>query len=128
MMIPEWVRPIRCYVSPSGRNKITDWYNDLSPTEQAAADEFLKDIRKLKKWERPNYRTLKNCNGLGELRWFAEKKQQRLIGFFLGVTWYAVIGCTHKQRIYSPSECLDTAKTRKKQIERGEVWTDQYDL
>jgi len=38
------------------------------------------------------------------------------------------MGCTHKQKIYSPSDALNTAKARKKQIERREVKTVIYDF
>ena len=122
------MRSIRCYISPppASRNKIADWYNDLSAQERADADEFIKNIRKLREWSWHEYRHL--GEGLGELRWESEKKQQRLIGFFSGETWYAVIGCTHKQNIYKPPDTLDTAKKRKKQIEREEVKTTEYDL
>jgi hypothetical protein len=121
----EWIRTIRCYVSLAGRNKISDWYFDLSKQEQSDADEFIKNARKLKKWEMPIYRQL--GGGIGELRWKSENKQQRLIGYFKGETWYAVIGCTHKQRIYTPSDALNTAAIRKNQIEQGVVSTVNYD-
>ena len=124
----EWMRLIRCYISPSGRNKIADWYNDLSTQEQSDADAFIDRARKLRKWDFPMYRGLKSGEGLGELRWQSENKQQRLIGFFVGETWYAVIGCGHKGKVYNPPDALVTAKTRKRQIEQREVRTVEYDL
>ena len=122
------MRVICCYVSPlpAKRNKIADWYDDLSPEERSDSDEFIKNMRKVQEWELPHYRSL--GDGLGELRWLSCKKQHRLIGFFMSATWYAVIGCTHKQRIYSPTRCLKTALTRKNQIEHGEVETIEYDF
>lgn len=124
-----WRTKIRCYVSPAGNNKIADWYSGLSAQERADTDEFLKDMRMTRKWEMPLYRPrLKNGDGLGELRWPSEGKQHRLLGFFSEGFWYAVQGCTHKQQIYKPPECLDTAKRYKRQIERKEVRTVDYDL
>ena len=122
------MKTIRCYVSPppAKRNKIADWYNDLSPQECADADDFIKNMRKTREWKPPLYKRLRD--GLGELRWTSCKKQHRLIGFFWGYAWYAVIGCTHKQRIYSPAQCLETARSRKTQIERSEVETIEYEL
>ena len=122
------MRSIRCYISPppANRNKIADWYYDLLPQERADADEFIKDMRKTRDWKPPLYKPL--GRGLGELRWSSNKKQHRLIGFFMGYAWYAVMGCTHKQRIYSPQNALETAKTRKSEIERGEVETVEYDF
>lgn len=125
----EWLRPIRCYLSPAGRNTIADWYNGLSAQEQAYADEFIKNMRRIREWGMPHYRlALRGGEGLGELRWKSHKKQHRLIGFFAGGTWFAVMGCTHKQGIYNPPEALAIAKKRKKQIEHQEAMTAEYDL
>ncbi len=122
------MKTIRCYLSrpPAARNKIADWYDKLSPQERADTDEFIKNMRKTLEWNPPAYKYLKD--GLGELRWRSSNKQHRLIGFFRDQVWYAVIGCTHKQRIYSPAQCLETARSRKSQIERNEVETTEYDL
>jgi len=125
------MRSIRCYISPppASRNKIADWYNDLSAQEQADADQFIQKMRKTHDWEMPLYRRrLRGGEGLGELRWRSNNKEHRLIGFFIGYAWYAVIGCIHKQRNYSPANALETARTRKLQIEREEVETIEYDL
>jgi hypothetical protein len=125
----DWRTPIRCYVSPAGNNKISDWYSSLSPQGKADADEFLKNMRRTREWHMPDYRPrLRDGEGLGELRWLSENKQHRLLGFFMKGYWYAVIGCTHKQQIYDPPEAIDTGKRYKKQIERGEVTTVDYNL
>lgn len=50
------------------------------------------------------------------------------MGFFMKGIWYAVLGCTHKQQVYDPADALATAKKRKKEIERGEVQTVEYNL
>jgi hypothetical protein len=125
----EWRTKIRCYVSPAGNNKIADWYEALLVPERADADEFLKNMRKTGDWQMPNYRpSLKGYKELGELRWASENKQHRLLGFFGKGYWYAVIGCTHKQQRYDPPDALETARRRKRQIERDEVRTVDYDL
>lgn len=128
-MTEEWRTPIRCYVSPAGNNKIADWYQGLSVGEKAAADELLKNMRRTRDWGMPFYRLrLKNGEGLGELRWESEGKQHRLLGFFFNGYWCAVQGCTHKQQIYKPAQCLETAKRYKRQVERGEAVTADYDF
>jgi len=122
------MRSIRCYHSPppANRNKIADWYKELSVQERADADQFIQKMRKTAEWKMPLYKFL--GDGLGELRWVSEKKQHRLIGFFMGYPWYAVMGCTHKQQRYSPTDALETARTRKGQIERSEVETSEYEF
>ena len=126
----EYRTKIRCYCSPAGRNKIADWYNDLA-ADQAAADAFL--IRMQRKefstWvDNDDYTPRMSPYEFGELKWKAGQKQHRLFGFFSSGNWYALMGCTHKQRVYDPADAKDTAKKRMKQIERGEVQTVKYDL
>jgi len=123
------LKPVRCYVSPAGNNKIADWYNDLSVQERADADEVIKNMRKTKEWKLPNYRPrLKGYTGLGELRWTSEKKEHRLIGFLQSNVFFALMGCTHKGTVYSPADALDQADKRKSQIENGKAITVEYDL
>jgi hypothetical protein len=133
----KWRTQIRCYVSPAGNNKIADWYVDLSIQEKADVDAFLRTMRKTGDWQMPNYRPhlrvvkgakASQVRGLGELRWITGKKQHRLLGFFGDGVWYAVLGCTHKQNIYDPSDALATAVKRKNEIQKGEVKTVGYDL
>jgi hypothetical protein len=125
----EWRKRIRCYVSPAGNNKIAEWYADLSAQEKADADEFIKDMGKTQDWKMPNYRpSLKGYSGLGELRWQSEGKQHRLIGYRKGGVFFALIGCTHKQQIYNPSDALNTADKRKKETIEGKVTTVDYGL
>src|ERR1039458_909600 len=124
-----WRTNIRCYVSPAGNNKIAEWHGGLKPQEQADADVFLANMRKTRDWVMNAYRArLPNADGLGELRWASGNRQHRLIGFFMDACWYAVVGCTHKQQVYDPHDALGAAKRYKKQIERGEVATVEYDL
>jgi hypothetical protein len=121
------IKPVLCYVSPAGNNKIASWYDGLSVQEQADADEFIKNMRKTKLWALPNYRPrLRGHKGLGELRWVSARKQQRLIGYLKADVFFALIGCTHKQQIYDPPDALDTADRRKHEIEHGRAKTEPY--
>jgi hypothetical protein len=123
------IKSVRCYVSPAGNNKIADWYQGLPGQERADTDEFIKIMRKSQDWSLPNYRPkLTGHKGLGELRWSSEKKQHRLVGYLKGGVFYALIGCTHKQQIYSPTNALETADKRKGEIENGSASTVEYDL
>jgi hypothetical protein len=122
------LKPIHCYVSPAGNNKIADWYWGLSAQGRSDADEFIKDMRKIKEWTMPSYRPkLRNYKGLGELRWTSERTEQRLIGYLRGGVFFAVMGCTHKGKVYTPADALDQAKKRRSQIEDGKVRTVEYD-
>jgi hypothetical protein len=124
------LKPVRCYVSPaSGKNKIADWYHELSAQERADADEFINLMRKTKDWEMPYYRPkLTGYTKLGELRWRSEQKQHRLVGYLGGGVYFALVGCTHKQQVYSPASALATATKRMSEIEAGKAKTVPYDL
>ena len=83
---------------------------------------------KIRRWELPHYRArIQGYRGLGELRWKAEQKQHRLIGYFSGDVWIAVMGCTHKGKIYDPRDALETADRRRKEIESGKVKAVEYE-
>jgi hypothetical protein len=128
-MADEQLKPIWCYVSPAGNNKIADWYEDLSVQERADADEFIKNMRKTKIWKMPDYKAkLTGHEGIGELRWSSEKKQHRLLGYLKDGAYFALIGCTHKQRVYDPADALDTADRRKRDIAQGRTRVVPYDL
>jgi lysozyme family protein len=123
------LKPIRCYVSLAGNNKIADWYNDLTAQGRSDADEFIKNMRKTRDWKMPNYRPrLKGYRGIGELRWTSEKKEHRLVGYLQGNAFYALMGCTHKGSVYDPTDALDQADKRKTQIQNGKTITVMYDL
>ena len=135
----EWLTQIRCYVSPAPalKNKIADWYAGLSKPERADVDAFLQFMRKTRDWQMPHYRPqlrpakgvkASQMSGLGELRWSSAKKQHRLLGFFEGGVWYAVLGCLHKQSIYDPADALATAAKRKNEIQKEKGKTVEYDL
>jgi hypothetical protein len=123
------LKPIVCYVSPAGNNKIADWYSGLSIQGKADTDAFIKTMRRKTEWKMPDYRPkLKGYKKLGELRWTSEKVEHRLIGYLKGGTFYAVMGCTHKGKVYTPPDALDQADKRKDQIEAGTASTVLYDL
>ena len=121
-----YVWRFKCYVSPSGRNKIQDWYDDLLIPEQADADEFLSNMQKKREWKMPDWKRL--SGGIGELRWRSEGKQHRLIGFLQDNTFVALIGCTHKQKRYKPDNAMNTAARRRSLLNTGEGSTCEYDL
>ncbi len=123
------VKPVRCYVSQAGNNKIGEWYQGLSVQGRADADEFIKLMRRTSEWKMPHYRPLlKGYKGLGELRWTSGRKEHRLIGYLHRGTFFAVMGCTHKGKVYDPTDALVQAAKRKDQIQKGTAITVPYDL
>ena len=57
-------------------------------------------------------------HGIWEWKFNASGVQQRLFGIFGTEKKHAIflIGCNHKQNIYQPPDCIDTAITRAKEV------------
>jgi hypothetical protein len=54
---------------------------------------------------------------LAELKWESGKTQHRIVGMFRGQKEFVfLIGCTHKEQRYKPTEALDTANTRRQML------------
>ena len=126
-------RRILCFVSPTGKDKIRDWYDDLGPAERATADAFIKTVLRKQDWVMPYYLPAlsgsKDLKRIGELRWICNNVNHRLVGYLMnGVDFAAMIGCTHKQQVYNPASALETAITRRKQIGRKEGTLREYDF
>jgi hypothetical protein len=120
------------YISPRGRNMIADWYGKLLTQEQADFDTLIRILAQTRQWHRDDFRWLrgKPYAGLGELRFKSERKQHRVIGFY-GVGQQQstmLIGCIHKQNIYQPPECFNTAARRKYEIDRGTAGVQRHAL
>ncbi len=56
------------------------------------------------------------------------KIQQRLLGVFAKgqpKTAIFLLGCNHKQKVYQPVNCLDTAKKRANSIKSGDMFNER---
>ena len=121
------------YVSPMGRRAITDWRRkDVSVgAPRAALDTFLKKIVKTRSWKYPDIDFLKGNRylGLTELRWKWDGKPYRIFGYQLAEFEYLMlVGCTHDQKKYNPPDALETARRRRKEVEKGKASYCEYPL
>jgi hypothetical protein len=109
-------------VSLSGRKVMDDWRRGLQIGPRVALDTFLKNMAKRAEWGSPE-------KGLTELRWVSGNVQHRVIGYGSGDHEYTMlIGCTHKDKRYSPTNALSTAVDRRSHLQRGDAQTDEYEL
>jgi hypothetical protein len=97
-------------------------------------------VRKAK-WAHPDIDGLRGAkySGLSELRWKCGKPH-RIIGYSLQVPdetrpkgdrhgiFVMLIGCKHDAKKYYPTDCLDSAVDRKKEIKEGRATTNEYKL
>jgi hypothetical protein len=110
------------YISPQGRNVITDWHAGLLRQEQSDFLAVIRILAKMQPWRGRAFKILTGkYQGMGEIRFTSERKEHRVIGF----VWPSprqftmLIGCFHKQRVYHPANAFDTALQRKKFLEQG---------
>jgi hypothetical protein len=121
----------------SGTNPIEEWRKGLSEEAEKLFNGLLKTNQKIDN----------ALHWLGRGRHFfleGRSKEERVweLGFqdsdrvqyrILGVFWpkhtrkqaTLLIGCTHKQRVYDPSDCLGTAIKRKKMLSEGIAKRDE---
>jgi hypothetical protein len=117
-MLALWT--FRCYLSPSGRNAIDEWYARLSDEVQGAVDvalEFLAQ-RPRDQWRRPEFDLLSGkMKGLGEIRLKVDK-QYRILGFFgpRPSEFTMLVGASKKGRSYDPRSALETALARRLEV------------
>jgi hypothetical protein len=111
----------RCYVLPSGRDVIDDWYSNQSDSVQAAFDvalEFLEQ-RPRHEWRRPHFDLLSgDMREIGEVRFKADRKEFRIFGFFgPGRSIFTLlIGASKKGSTYDPKSAMETASKRKDEV------------
>ena len=120
------------YISPAGNNKIEEWYESLYSEEaRTEFDVLLGNLEVLDSWSKPAFRRLKGSKykGLGEICFIADKIQHRVIGFSGPETgqYTLLIGCTHKQRVYTPANALDTAVRRMRQVKSSKVEVHEHE-
>jgi phage-related protein len=111
------------YISPQGRNVIEDWYKGLLAQEQSDFRALIRILAKTQQWQEPAFKRLRGkYQGMGEIRFTSERKAHRVIGFVWPKPrqFTMLIGCFHKQRVYTPTNALDTALQRKKFLEQGQ--------
>ncbi len=126
-----------------GRGAITDWRKKLAVgLPRSFLDSKLKDMVKKTKWVYPDIGGLtgEKYQGLSELRWKCSRVPHRIIGYSLSLPrldasgglqrgiFVMLIGCTHDDKKYTPTECLNTAAERKIEIEQGIAETSEYKL
>lgn len=121
MLEPIWT--IRCYKSESDRNQIKEWYDEQSAAVQAAFDSALSYLENQERtaWVRPKCSALKGdaCKGLFEIRFKADKKQIRPLGYFgPSENEFTILFCAiEKGDQFVPKDACKTASKRRASVE-----------
>ena len=111
------------YVSPHGRNdsqKTIDRYDDLAQQAFSRAIAHLA-ICTRDKWDEPHAKKLKGKHQLYEVRFPANRRSTRAVGFFGPAPRQFTITliCFHKANVYTPHDAINIAAKRAEQVQGG---------
>ncbi|MEX5218993.1 MAG: type II toxin-antitoxin system RelE/ParE family toxin [Nitrospiraceae bacterium] len=107
-------------------NLFDDWYQNLSEEARDTFDGLLKNLSKtanhldwgIKRFLEGKYKQQR----IWEIGFIADGRQNRILGIFAGEKQVVLLmGCYHKQRVYTPHNALDTAYDRAKTFQAGKA-------
>ena len=118
------------FIYPNGSNPIKDWYSGgdygLSDEGRYMFDALLKNMRRTENhlnWGgfRGFLKGAAKSERIWEIGFQAEGKQYRVFSVFGGRKQVILlVGCYHKQRVYTPADAIETAIKRSKLLaEKG---------
>jgi hypothetical protein len=118
----------------AGGYDIEAWYGTLSEDAQDIFNSLLKinaNIPIPLHWQGAKFLQGKyKQGGIWEWRFFADERQQRLLGIF-GEERRRVIflvGCSHKDSNYTPTDCLNIALKRAKQVRQNKAKLNEHTI
>lgn len=121
----EW--NFRVYVSPTGRKDVQQTIDDY---DDYAREAFIRAVEHLaitpkNQWQEPQAKKLKNEDPIYEIRYKADSRATRALGYFAqdGCTFVVVLVCFHKGRVYTPPGAFKSAHSRIGQIQKGTAST-----
>ena len=118
MMAVLW--SFRCYRSADGTDQVKAWYDGGSKQLRAKFISRMKTLGQLARneWHENLYKTLHGeCDGLAEIRFFADKVQQRPLGFHSGGAEFTILFCAkEKGGKFVPLSACAKAIARKDEV------------
>ncbi|MBI2987622.1 MAG: type II toxin-antitoxin system RelE/ParE family toxin [Deltaproteobacteria bacterium] len=106
-----------------GRDAIEEWTQSLPKPAKADFEALLSVLAVTKTWDNRDVSALRGGvakgKGILEIKFSRAGIQYRVLGFY-GLNrgeFTLLIGCTHKQRRYNPTNAIDTAIDRKNKVE-----------
>jgi hypothetical protein len=106
----------RSFVSEGRESAVHSWYQGQTKKVRAVFDTRLKYLRDWPKWDMPRTRVLEGeCDGLIEIRFFAENVQHRPLGFYgpLKLEFTIAFFATERGGKFYPRNSCGTALGRK---------------
>lgn len=110
----------RCYRSAGGVDEIRAWHDGGSKQLQSRFLSRMKILALLPRaeWNENLYKDLRGtCSGLGEIRFFADKVQQRPLGFRSGAAEFTILFCAkEKGGKFDPLSACKKAIARRDEV------------
>lgn len=109
-----------------GEEEVTTWYAAQTPTVQAAFDQRLRTLGQMRphEWREPYSKTLEGpCDGLVEIRFKADRAQQRPLGFYgpVPMVFTIVLMAREIGGRFEPRDACEIAQARKADVLRSPV-------
>lgn len=123
---PPYLR-VRQATDAQAKGLITEWLRKEGEA-RARFHVRLKHLAKILRAElnKKQFRHIED--GIWEIKWEAGKKQWRALGFDEDGWFVMVVGCTHKDNVYDPPNCFETAKKRRQETLDGKRMIINYDV
>ncbi len=110
----------RCYRSPDGTDEVKAWYDAGSKQLRGTFLSRMRILAQLPRaeWNENLYKNLHGpCSGLGEIRFSADKVEQRPLGFRSGNTEFTILFCAkEKGGKFVPLSACEKAIARKNEV------------
>lgn len=107
----------KCYLDENGKDVIDEWYESLSPREQARFDKLLEHFRDspLTAWGSNYFKQLEGYEGIYEIRFIVNNILHRPLGCFAPYPrdFTLLIGAREQGGKFIPRTAPDTAQKRR---------------
>ena len=118
----------RCYRSADGTDEVKAWFDGGSKQLRSRFISRMKTLAQLPRneWHDNLFKTLHGeCDGLGEIRFEADKVQQRPLGFHSGNAEFTILFCAkEKGGRFVPLSACKKAITRRDEVLKNRSQTN----
>jgi hypothetical protein len=118
----------RCYVGEDGKDEVRAWYDAQSAQARARFVSRLKILSglPLAEWNESLFKHLRgDCRGLSEIRFLADRVQQRPLGFHSSAAEFTILYCAReKGGKFVPRSACEIALERKERVTSGRSKTN----
>lgn len=120
------------FVSPEGTRPVEKWYGKKKNlAAKHTLFQLLRIMSRMREWKYPEFRRFtgdRTLVKLGEIRFTVNKTEHRAIGMDGPEQgcYTLLIGCTHKDDVYSPPSAKQTGARRRDMINSGEADAEDF--